>query len=313
MLDINLLYTLGGGSLLTFLVFFVCYKLIGLQGKLAALITAAFMLVLYVPLAAIKWPGLDTFAIHFAFYMMIAYGLGMITGIRAERFKREGKDPNHKRFHLGPTIIIIFFLTIATVDSFIITFATKGVDGEFAEWLLPEPRVLEKALDDESRELQAARNKHGLDDEFKAFYMDDERTGGEIQSKFPGTVAYNLQKREADYNAAMARLKIQKERGWQLMGRWVEPAEQNVPSTFRIKMTDKEGKPVDNATVNVQFLRPADKSKDQKWEFEEIAPGIYAKQMVFADAGLWNVDIRVERGEDLHEVKGKTMVIPAGR
>jgi nitrogen fixation protein FixH len=314
MQNYNLLYTLGGGSLLAFIAFFVFYKLIRLPGKVAALATAAFMLVLYVPLAAMHWPGLDTFAIHFAFFMMIAYGLGMITGIRAERFKREGKDGEKQGwFHWGPAIIVIFFLTVATVDAIIITLATKGLDGKWADLILPEQQTLVKRLDDESRELQALRNKDRLDDEFKAFYMDDESVGESTQSKFPGTVAYNLQKREADYNQQMARLKAQKERGWQLDGGWEKPAEQNKTAVFEIKMFDKAGEPLPGATVDVGFLRPSDKSKDVHVTFDEVDKGVYRKEVVLTEPGLWTVDIKVTKGEDTHEVVGKTSVIPEGR
>ena len=79
MLNQSLLLTLGGGSLIAFFVFFIFYKVILYKGITSALITALVMLLLYLPLAILNWPGVDTFAIHFAFFMMIAYGLGIVT------------------------------------------------------------------------------------------------------------------------------------------------------------------------------------------------------------------------------------------
>ncbi|MGV6808766.1 MAG: FixH family protein [bacterium] len=315
MQDYNLLTTLGSGSLLTFFVFFVFYKLMRFGGKQAALATAAFMLLLYVPLASLNWPGLDTFAIHFAFFMMIAYGLGMITGIRAERFKQQGKDgQKQKKWHIGPTIIIGFFITLAIVDSIIITLATKGLNSEWMEWLLPESKPVVKHLDDESRALQEARNKYQLDDEFKAFYIDNEADGQSAESRFPGTVSYNLQKREADYNAYMARLQAQKERGWQLDGGWLAPVEQQKAATFQVKMRDAQQQPLTGAQVEVDFLRPSNQHKDQKkLLLAEQAAGMYQINVTLPEAGLWSIHIRVTKNGDLHEVRGKTTVIPQGK
>ena len=79
----NLVLTLGLGSLLAFFLFFIFYKVIHWSGKMSSLATAALMLLIYMPLAVTHWDGIDVFAIHFAFFMMIPYGLGIITGVHA--------------------------------------------------------------------------------------------------------------------------------------------------------------------------------------------------------------------------------------
>ncbi|HIO97624.1 MAG TPA: hypothetical protein EYG71_06830, partial [Leucothrix sp.] len=97
-----LVTTLGLGSLLAFSLFFIFFKVINWGGKISALATAASMLLVYVPLAVIYWAGIDVFAIHFAFFMMIPYGLGIITAVHEERRELEGEDAVKTGMHWIP-------------------------------------------------------------------------------------------------------------------------------------------------------------------------------------------------------------------
>ncbi len=301
MLNQSLLLTLGGGSLIAFLAFFIYYKVLHFKGITSALITALTMLMLYLPLAILFWPGVDTFAIHFAFFMMIAYGLGIITSK-----KKEGK----KVLHWGPIVIITFFILLAMVDSTIISFATKGISGNFAEMILPEPKKLERKLDEESIALQAKRNKRHLGDDFKATYLEGIDTG--LRSKFPGTVAYDVRNREAKYNSDLDEMEAQKERGWKVDGGWLKPPTTASTETFRIVMLDKSGAPLKDLRVEMDFMRPSDTKMDQRHVLTNMKDGSYETVTNLPEAGLWNIEIRATRGNDLHKVRGKTTVLPAG-
>lgn len=127
--DVNLLHTLGGGTILAFLLFFGFYLGLKWEGKKAAFVTILLMWLLYFPLAILYWPGIDTFAIHFVFFTMAGYGLGIITNVRATRMKMEGEGTSGGWFHWGPAIIVTFFLLLTIVDSNIISIAGQYKPG----------------------------------------------------------------------------------------------------------------------------------------------------------------------------------------
>ena len=303
MLNQNLLLTLGGGSLIAFLAFFIFYKVLHFKGITSSLITALVMLMLYLPFSILHWPGADTFAIHFAFFMMIAFGLGIITS------RNKGDEKRKKALHWGPIIIIVFFILLAMVDSTIINFATKGLEGGFAEMVLPKPQKLERKLDEESIALQEKRNKKRLGDDFKATYLEGVDTG--VQSKFPGTVSYDVRNREAKYNSDLAQMKKQVARGWKIDGGWVNSPTINTTETFRLVMVDKNAAPLKDLRVEIDFMRPSDKSKDQRHIMSSMGDGSYEAVTNLPGAGVWNIEIKASRGEELYKIKGETTVQPA--
>lgn len=243
---------------------------------MAALATAASMLLIYIPLAARHWISLDIFAIHFVIFMMIPYGLGIITSVQEERLRREGGKELKKGMHWIPGVIIVFFIVLATVDSIIITFATKGIDGDLARIVLP-----------------------------KSISGD---TGEGIQSKFVGTVPYDLQDEEEKFDLYVEQLKQQKQRGWQVKGGWVDKPLLNQDSVFELKIMDKEGEQITDAVVDVSFLRSSHMGADRHYDLTEKEPGHYSETINLNEPGCWQLKILVKRGEDIHEVRGDTEV-----
>jgi nitrogen fixation protein FixH len=195
------------------------------------------------------------------------------------------------------------------VDSTIISFATKGLEGGFAEMILPEPKKLVRHLDDESIALQEKRNKKHLNDDFKATYLEGVNTG--TQSKFPGTVSYDVHNREAKYNSDLAQLKQQEIRGWKVEGGWLVSPKTHTTETFRIVVLDKQGQPLKNLKAEIDFMRPSDTKQDQRHVLTSKGDGSYELQTQLPLAGLWNIEIRLSQGESLHKIRGKTTVIPA--
>ncbi|HHL18210.1 MAG TPA: hypothetical protein ENJ33_00585 [Thiothrix sp.] len=273
----NLLLTLGTGSISAFMLFFVFYKFLHWQGKMAALATAALMLLLYVPLAVTHWPGLDEFAIHFAFFMMVPYGLGIITGVHSERMRREGKKELEKGLHWIPALIIVFFILLAVVDSVIILFATKGVQGSMGDFVLP------KSISGDSGEGR--------------------------QSRFTGNVSYDFQNKEKQFDNYVKTLQKQRKLGWKIKGGWA--AGQAIlaePALFELKVVDKANKPMSNATVSVDFIRASSMSDDQHYDLKMIKAGVYHVITDLPLAGCWQLRIIVEKGTDQYEIRGNIEV-----
>lgn len=272
----DLIVTLGVGSLAAFFLFFVFFKLLRLHGKMAALATAASMLLIYVPLAASHWAGLDIFAIHFAFFMMIPYGLGIITSVHEERLKREGVEKLQTGMHWIPGVIIVFFILLAVVDSIIITFATKGVEGDLARLVLPE------SISGDA--------------------------GEGFQSKFTGTVSYDLQDEEERFDAYVKQLKYQKKRGWKVTGGWEETLVLDKDTVFQLSIKDKEGQAIEGADVLVKYLRPSSMIVDKHYNLMDKGAGVYAQTVSLNEPGCWQMQILINRGDDIHEIRGETEV-----
>ncbi len=270
----SLALTLGVGVLFSFALFFFIYKGLGKSGKLAALLTILVTQAIYIPLSVMHWDGLDVFAIHFAFFTMTAYGMGIITSNRDARLSREGKG-KAGWFHWAPAIIVGFFLILVVVDSTILTLAGKGASADFIRQYLPEPQR------------QSAKN---------------------VTSAFPGTVSHDFHKKYDLYNNYVAQLKTQKERGWKISDGWLEKPVTGKASTFRIQVTDKDGQAVIGGKVTVSFLRPSDSKLDEQLELPESAPGHYGTVIQLPAPGLWSMVISITRGEEVHEVKGETWV-----
>ncbi len=243
---------------------------------MASLATAALMLLLYVPLAATHWAGIDIFAIHFAFFMMIPYGLGIIAGVREERKKREGVEVLEKGFHWIPGVIIVFFIILATVDSIIITFATKGIEGDLANIVLPE------SISGDA--------------------------GEGVLSKFTGNVSYDMQDEEERFDAYVKQLKQQKERGWKVDAGWVKSPILKQDSVFRLALQDKAGEVIEGADVKINFQRASQMALDHQHVLIEGEKGSYSKAITFPQPGCWQVQILINKGDDIHEIRGDTEV-----
>jgi nitrogen fixation protein FixH len=274
----NLVLTLGLGSLLAFSLFFIFYKIIHWSGKMSALATAALMLLIYMPLAITHWDGIDVFAIHFAFFMMIPYGLGIITAVHAERRDLEGNDTLKKGMHWIPGMIIVFFIILATVDSFIISSATSGLEGGLTKLLLPKPASHEISQN--------------------------------ISSNFTGAVSNNLQDEEKQFDNYVIKLKKQRQRAWKIGGGWLKPYPLiNQDVVFRITANDKYGNPITGANVTTEFRRASDRTVDKLYTLKEAeSSGVYTSDVNLPLAGCWSMKVLVIKGDDEHEIKGETEI-----
>ncbi|WP_020559957.1 FixH family protein [Thiofilum flexile] len=277
----SLLLTLTLGTVISFVLFFVFYAGLKLSSKLSALLTILAVEIVYIPLVAFNWPGLDVFAIHFAFFTMVPYGLGMITSQRdtQQRYdQRHGTDkPVAKwRFHWAPATIVGFFIVLACVDGLIITLANKGADASFMQRFLPEPR-----------------------------------SGNTAVSAFPGVVSHDFKEKYDQFNSYINQLKVQNDRGWKLTEGWKAKPIVGQDTLFEVALADRDGKPITQGQATIHFLRPANQKFDQQVQLLETAPGHYGNQIKLSEPGLWQIVIKIQQDTNLHEVKGTTWVQPA--
>jgi len=256
--------------------FFIFFKVIHWGGKISALATAGLMLLIMVPLSVTHWAGIDVFAIHFAFFMMIPYGLGIITAVQDERRDIEGTDAVKKGMHWIPALIVVFFIFLAVVDSFIISSATSGLNTSLSKILLP-----------------------------KAASQDVSQN---ISSQFTGAVSNNNQDEEKQFDEYVLQLKKQRERGWRVGGGWDKSPIINESSIFSLTAKTKSGELITDATVTTEFRRASDMAFDKHYDLKEVSQGKYAVAVSLPLAGCWTMKILVKKGGDEHEIKGETEV-----
>lgn len=279
----SLLLTLTTGTVISFILFAVFYWVLKLSSKLASLLTILVVELVYIPLVAFNWPGLDVFAIHFAFFTMVPYGLGMIT---SQRDNQQRYDQLHNvsnptsakkwRIHWVPTIIISFFIVLACVDATIITLANKGASPDFMKRFFPEPR-----------------------------------SGEQAASSYPGVISHDFKEKYDQFNTYVTQLKEQGERGWRLTEGWQAKPQVGKDTLFKITLVDKAGQPVTQGKATMRLLRPSNQTLDRAIDLLETAPGQYGNNINLPEPGLWQVVITVQQNNYTHEVRGKTWVQPA--
>lgn len=266
----NLLVTLLGGITLIVISFLMLYKFSRYSGKASAVIMAFVVTGIYVPVSIFSWPGGDVFAIHIALYLVTVYLLGIVSSQRDAQFRNGEKVSG---LHWGPASIVTFFVLLITADSFFIMFAQNGMNNQFVKWLLPAPV-----------------------------------SGGKVSSHFPGTVSHDYHEKEDQYNEYLERFNKQSLLGWKVRKGWLTPPAVKKPSLFRVEVSDKDTKPLTGATVTGAFMRPANSKLDQKFNLQQVEPGIYQASIELTKPGNWNLVLIIVKGNDKYEIRATTSV-----
>jgi len=266
----NILVTLLGGVFLIVTIFILMYRVSNMSGKMVAIVMAFAVTATYVPISIFIWPGADVFAIHIALYLVSVYVLGIVTSQRDMR-RQAGKEGFG--FHWAPAAIVTFFVILIIMDSFFIMFATKGMNSNVAQLLLPAPR-----------------------------------SGGRVSSQFPGTVSHDYHQKQEQYNDYLKRFEAQKSRNWSIRKGWLGDAVVNKPAIFRVEIKSDKQQAITNAEVTGVFLRPANSKIDAAFSMQEIEPGIYQQSITLTQPGNWDLILKIQKDTDKHELRAKTVI-----
>lgn len=177
-------------------------------------------------------------------------------------------------WHWAPALIVAFFVIVIATNVIFLGVAERGITGLFAR-ILPEPQG-----------------------------------AAVVDSRFPGTVSHDYQKKEALYNAYLRQVEVQQARGWQVRKGWLYKPLARQPATFVVMVADRDGLPVSGASVEGRFLRTSSSRDDFDFAMSEVAPGEYRATLQMPLHGLWQLVLRIRRADDLHEVRADTSVMP---
>lgn len=119
----------------------------------------------------------------------------------------------------------------------------------------------------------------------------------------PGLVIedYYEQGRQYEKNA-IKRLVAHNKLQWESKMEIPETVTLNKPDTYRFSAVDSRGLPIRNADVQVVAYRPSDANADFKTTLQPIAPGLYQASLSFPLPGIWDLNIKVQHGEDRLEM-----------
>ena len=266
----NILVTLLGGVFVIATIFILMYRVSNMSGKMVATVMAFAVVATYVPISIFIWQGADVFAIHIALYLVSVYILGIIT---SQRDARRQAGQQGFGFHWAPASIVMFFVILIIMDSFFIMFATKGMNSNIADWLLPAPR-----------------------------------SGGKVSSHFPGTVSHDYHQKQNQYNEYLKRFETQKLLNWNIRKGWLGEAVVDQPAIFRVEIKTQKQLVVSNAKVSGRFLRPADSKLDLSFIMQEVEPGIYQQSVTLNKPGSWDLILKIHKDNDEHEVRATTFI-----
>jgi len=76
----------------------------------------------------------------------------------------------------------------------------------------------------------------------------------------------------------------------------------NTPGTYRFSAVDSRGLPILDADVRIVAYRPSDATADFSTTLEPVAPGLYQASLSFPLPGVWDLNVKIRRGEDQMEM-----------
>lgn len=75
-----------------------------------------------------------------------------------------------------------------------------------------------------------------------------------------------------------------------------------------MRVTERDGAPLQFAEVSGVFERPSDSRLDQTFTMRENEPGVYLTDVRLPEPGAWNLVLQVRRGGQLHELHASTSI-----
>jgi len=127
----------------------------------------------------------------------------------------------------------------------------------------------------------------------------------------PGLVVedYYEQGRQYEKNA-IKMLAMQNRLQWDSKLEIPQTVTLNQSDTYRFSATDSRGLPISDADVKLIAYRPSDANADFTTELQPIGPGLYQAALSFPLPGVWDLNVKVQRGEDRLELVQRLSVQP---
>lgn len=125
----------------------------------------------------------------------------------------------------------------------------------------------------------------------------------------PGLVVEDYYEQGRDWEKTInSQLAARNSLGWQVSLQTPKPARAGQPGLYRFVATDQVGVPLTGAQVTLHLYRPSDASADFDVQLNEVRPGQYEASIAFPLKGIWDLNVKVIRGDDSYDVKRRLSI-----
>jgi len=126
----------------------------------------------------------------------------------------------------------------------------------------------------------------------------------------PGLVAddYYEQGREYEKNI-VTRLAARNNLNWETKMEIPKHITINTPAMYRFSAVDSRGVSIMDADVKFILYRPSDASADFEKTVEQLAPGLYQTRLSFPLPGIWDINLKVNHGDDVYHQTHRVSVL----
>lgn len=194
-----------------------------------------------------------------------------VTAVALSLLSKKGGEK--RRFHWIPLILIGAFILLFAVDAAFLTISSRGLPPRLTQLLFPHPK------------------------------------GDAVHTAFPGVVPHGEDAGKA-VNQYLSSAAHQHALGWQIRMTGLERIAERRVATVTVLASDKLGKPIEHAQVELQLLRPAKAAADQIISFESLGQGRYVAHVEVNQPGRWIAVLQVKRGSDRYEWQAPLQVAP---
>jgi nitrogen fixation protein FixH len=126
----------------------------------------------------------------------------------------------------------------------------------------------------------------------------------------PGLVdeSYYEQGRDVEKNFQQ-KLEARNRLGWDIRLNSPEEIVLGRSATYTLNVVDRIGLPLKDAVVTMHAYRPSDAAADIRAEMERINNGIYQTSLNLPLKGIWDLRVKISKGEDELELERRITVV----
>ncbi|HEC19420.1 MAG TPA: nitrogen fixation protein FixH [Gammaproteobacteria bacterium] len=120
-------------------------------------------------------------------------------------------------------------------------------------------------------------------------------------SSSPGLVADDYYEQGREYEMrGITRLAARNKLNWTTKLEIPAQIYADTPAMYRFSAVDSRGVSIMDADVKFIMYRPSDANADFVKPVQQIAPGLYQTRLSFPLPGIWDINLKVSRGDDVY-------------
>ena len=128
----------------------------------------------------------------------------------------------------------------------------------------------------------------------------------------PGLVVQDYYEQGRQYEKNALKIMASQNRlNWETRLEIPQTIVRNSPDVYRFSAVDSRGLPIKGAQVKLFAYRPSDADADFATPLQEIAPGLYQADIGFTLPGVWDLQVKAQRDEEVYQMSHRVSVLKA--